>query len=99
MSRFRICRQAHTDLEDIWLHIASDNLTAADRFVDELFDKFKLLASEPGMGRRREDLANALRSFPVGNYIIFYITIAVGIEIARVLSGFRDLPNVLADEQ
>jgi toxin ParE1/3/4 len=32
-----------------------------------------------------------LRSFPVGNYIIFYKATARGIEIARVMSGRQDI--------
>jgi toxin ParE1/3/4 len=46
----------------------------------------------PDMGRLREELAARLRRFPVGNYVVFYRSIAGGIEIARVLHGARDLP-------
>jgi len=43
------------------------------------------------MGRSRPDLAPGLRSFPVGKYIICYVPIENGIEIVRVVSGFRDI--------
>ena len=43
------------------------------------------------MGRARPELAADLRSFPVGNYIIFYRPIEDGVEIVRVLSGARDI--------
>ncbi len=98
MSRYRLSKQSCSDLDDIWLYIASDNLTAADRFVDELVGKFQRLATEPGIGRTREELAESLRSFPVGNYVIFYRALPDGIEVVRVLSGFRDLPNAFSGE-
>ena len=46
----------------------------------------------PDMGRLREDLSAGLRSFSVGNYVIFYRPMKGGIEIARVLHGARDFP-------
>jgi toxin ParE1/3/4 len=39
----------------------------------------------------RDKLLPSLRSFPVENYLIFYRPIAAGIEILRVVSGYRDL--------
>jgi toxin ParE1/3/4 len=32
-----------------------------------------------------------LRSFPVGNYVIFYIPIPDGIEVVRVMHGRQDI--------
>ncbi len=98
MSRYRLSRQSRLDLDDIWRFIASDNLAAADRLIDELIRKFQTLASEPGIGPDRSELAESLRSFPVGNYVIFYRAMRHGIEIVRVLSGYRDLPDVFSDE-
>lgn len=50
------------------------------------------------MGRRRDELLPSLRSFPVDDYLIFYRPIAGGIEILRVVSGYRDL-NALFEHQ
>ncbi len=98
MSRYRLSQQSRSDLDDIWLYIASDNVTAADRFIDELVDKFQTLATQPGIGRTRDELGESLRSFPVSNYVIFYRPMQAGIEVVRVLSGFRDIPNVFTDD-
>jgi toxin ParE1/3/4 len=46
------------------------------------------------MGRRRDELGPALRSFPVGRYVIFYRSTKGGIEVARVLSAYRELGAV-----
>ena len=46
------------------------------------------------MGRRRDELLEELRSFPVDDYLIFYRPIEGGIEILRVISGYRDLSGL-----
>jgi plasmid stabilization system protein ParE len=38
------------------------------RRIDEKLD---LYLQHPGMGRARDELADGLRSFPVGNYVVF----------------------------
>lgn len=85
---------AKRDLVDIWVFIAKDNPDAADRFLDHLAQKFGLLAESPEIGRRREELAPTLRSFPVGRYVIFYRAAEEGIEIVRVLSAYRDVDTL-----
>ncbi|BBC02311.1 MULTISPECIES: type II toxin-antitoxin system RelE/ParE family toxin [Bradyrhizobium] len=39
--------QAETDLEEIWLLIASDNTAAADRLLDRIGNAFQMLAKNP----------------------------------------------------
>ena len=39
----------------------------------------------------RGDLLKNLRSFPVGNYVIFYVPISDGIEVVRVMHGRQDI--------
>jgi len=92
MNLYRVSAAARSDLDEIWVYIAEDNPDAADRFICALVSRFPMLASMPEIGRQREELSAHLRSFPVGNYIIFYRPMEGGIEIARVLHGARDLP-------
>lgn len=91
MSQYRLDEQAEQDLDDIWLAIAADNPDAADRMIDRLTDSFISLAGQPLMGRERPELSLNLRSFAVGNYIIFYRPATDGVGIARVLHGSRDI--------
>jgi toxin ParE1/3/4 len=86
--------QAITDLAEIWDYIADDSEGSADSFIDLLDRKIRALARRPGIGRAREELAEGLRSFPVGRYIIFYRAISKGIEIVRILHGARDLETL-----
>ena len=82
---------ARVDLAEIWSYIADDSEAAADRFLDALEVKFALLATQPRMGRQRDELRADLRSFPAGRYVIFYLANADGIELVRVLHGARDI--------
>lgn len=83
---------AASDLTEIAWHIAEIDPTAADRWLDRIDETCQSLAAMPGMGRPRPELAPQLRSLPVGNYVVFYLPMADGIEIVRVLHGARDLP-------
>ncbi len=51
---------------EIWDYIADGNPAAADRWVDQLDAQFQVLATQPMMGRARNELAPGVRSFPVG---------------------------------
>ena len=94
MARYRIARRARTDLDDIWLSIAEDSPVAADRVLSRLYDAFVNLSLSPRMGVPRLHLAPNLRMFPVYEYLIFYRPSPDGIEVARVLSGYRDYPRL-----
>jgi toxin ParE1/3/4 len=91
MKEARLSLRARADLNDIWLYIASDSPEAADRFIDRLLAAGKKLAASPRIGRAREELARGVRSFPVGSYVIFYRGSRSGIEVVRILSGYRDI--------
>jgi toxin ParE1/3/4 len=91
LAKARLSRLAEQDLLDIWTYIAKDNPDAADRFTDLLSQKCDNLCDFPEVGTRRDELAPSLRSFPVGRYVIFYRLGDPGIEVARILSAYRDL--------
>ena len=76
MKRFVLCPDAARDLHDIWEYIAEDSLDAADSFLGKLHDQILALAQTPGMGHKREDLAEErpLLFWPIGNYLILYRT-------------------------
>jgi toxin ParE1/3/4 len=94
MKQALLSDRARTDLEEIWAFIAMDSPAAADRFIDRLLRSCRNLATLPRLGRAREDLAPGLRSLPVGDYLVFYRKARSGIEVARVLSGYRDLEDL-----
>lgn len=89
---------AAADITDIWDHIAEDNLDQADRWVNKLDEKFRLIATQPLMSRAREELAADLRSFAFGRYVVFYAPVDDGIDVVRVLHSVRDVDAAFGDE-
>jgi toxin ParE1/3/4 len=86
--------QADSDLDSIWYYVASESGSAdvADRLIDSITERFLLLANFPNIGRcRDEDLRPDLRSFPVGEYVVFYRVQDEDVLILRVLRGSRDI--------
>jgi toxin ParE1/3/4 len=90
--------RARSDLAEIWDYIADDSEVRADTFIDSIDQKFQALAERPNIGHMRDNLAEGLRSFPVGRYVIFYRVLPEGIEIVRVLHGGRDLDSIFLSE-
>jgi toxin ParE1/3/4 len=90
-NRFYKRRQVDLDLDSIWGFIAADSENAADRQVARIVEVFEMLMQNPRAGRERPDLQKHLRSFPVGNYVVFYIPVPDGIEIVRVMHGRQDI--------
>jgi toxin ParE1/3/4 len=83
--------RANDDIAEIWDFIAEDSLAAADGFVERLDREFRLLASQPMMGRARDELAPGLRSMPFMRYVVFYEPVREGIIVVRVIHSARDI--------
>ena len=67
--------------------------------MNRINQKCDRLLDFPGMGRRRDELAPGLRSFPVDRFLIFYIELENGIEVARVISGYQDIESLFAEPE
>ncbi len=93
---YRLSAQAEAQLDDIWLYVAreSGSPDTATLIVQNITDRFWLLAKQPRMGRRRPDLASAMRSFAAGDYVILYtIQDDDVIFIHSVFRGSRDIDS------
>ena len=82
---------ASADLEDIWMHIALDSVQAAETVVDQIYRAEMRLAEFPELGRKRDELLQGLRSWPIGSYLVFYRIEPGAVVILRILHGARDL--------
>jgi toxin ParE1/3/4 len=83
--------RANADLDSIWSYIAADNSNAADRLLVRIGSVFEMLVQNPLAERDRSEFAPGLRSFAVGNYLVFYVALPDGIEIVRVMHGRQDI--------
>lgn len=87
MRNYRVDEEAERDLLGIWVHIASDNPSAADRTLKRFHRTFSWLAKHTGMGQSCESLGPNLRMVSEGNYVIFFRATPDGIAILRVLQA------------
>lgn len=93
--RLQRTARAEEDLIEIWTYIARDSPRAADRLLDRLERKSMMLAQAPRLGMARDDIAEGVRHFPVGNYVILYRLLGDGVEIVRYAHGRRRLRGLI----
>jgi plasmid stabilization system protein ParE len=58
MRGFVLHPDALTDLNEIWEYIAADNLDAADRVLEEIYEAIRALVPYPLADHRRSDLTS-----------------------------------------
>jgi len=95
VSEFRLSPEAEAELDGIWIHIArqSGNTDIATRVVENITERFWLLARHPHMGRHRnDDLRLGLRSFPADDYVIIHSVVEDDVvPILPVVRARRDI--------
>lgn len=94
----RLTPRAVSDRNDIWLHIAEDQITAADRVLDRFDDIFRLLSDNPNAGPSQPRLGVGIRTFTVEGYVVCYRLGADAVEVVAILHGARDITRRLIDE-
>ena len=96
MGRVLRTTEALQDLDDVWTYVARQNVTAADRLIDRLFDRFLLLAAHPASGELQSQLADGqYRRIVEGNYVVYYLPDNDGVTIVRVLHAARSNTDLL----
>ncbi len=89
---------AENDLIEIWVHIAPDNETAADRLIDDLHAASRRLLQFPLMGREADRLHPGARSMTHRDYLIVCRPMDYGIAVLRIVHGSRELEALLYPE-
>ncbi len=90
-ARARRTRAAETDYNEIWDYIGRRDVAAADRLVDRLDAAIVGLARHPHIGNSAAHYSANLRSFPVGNFLIYYWPEEEGVLVIRILHGARKI--------
>lgn len=93
--------RAQQDLLGIWRYIAADSgETRADKYLRRLNDVITYVAQQPQMGRERPEIREeGIRSFAAESHSIFYVVLADGIELVRVIHGSQDLETAWARDR
>jgi toxin ParE1/3/4 len=94
MASYSFSELALQDIRAICEYVAKDDARVASRLFDRIRAKCKLVADFPRMGKSYERLAPDLRAFIVDGYLVFYFPREDGINVSRVINGYRDLPSI-----
>ncbi len=96
MTGFVLHPDAYADLVEIWDYIATENLDAADRVRDEIFEAMENFVAFPEHGHLRPDLTSRpLRFHPVRDFLITYAPAENPIVVIGNIHGRRN-PRVIA---
>lgn len=101
MYKLRYLPQAESDLISIGRFIAheSGSVEIALQFIDKLDAQCEKLATFSGkIGHLRPELRVGLRSFPFGNYVIFFVYEDEYLTVAAITEGHRDIYALFEDE-
>jgi toxin ParE1/3/4 len=98
MTRLRHSSQARADLLEIWLGIAADHPTAADRTLDRLEQRLRILIDWPLAGAACPRISAEARILVEHPYVILYRLIPEAVQIVRFLHGARDIDAALFGE-
>ena len=83
------------DLEEIGDYIAKDNPNRAVTFTRSLRERCEKIPVFPEAAQLHPEYGEGVRIIPYGNYLIVYTIQPDHIRIERILSGFRNLPDIL----
>jgi len=96
MPGFVLHPEAYTDLDEILEYIAADNLDAADRLLEEIYDTIRSLVAFPYQGHCRPELTSRpLRFHSLRDYVIAYAPDEKPLAVIAVLHGHRS-PRVIS---
>jgi toxin ParE1/3/4 len=98
MKNYIISPLASRDLDEIFDYFAINSIESGERFIEDFNKKCRNLVSFPNIGRAYAEIGLSLRGIPLSGYIILYRVTVNTVEIVRVVSGYRDLESLLADE-
>jgi plasmid stabilization system protein ParE len=97
LSGYVLSDEAEQDFEDIVTFVAADSIQGARKVVTDIEQAMVRLGEMPRMGHVRADLAESdVRFWVVHSYLIVYRAEMQPIQILRIVSGFRDLVELLA---
>ena len=99
MSQYFLSSTAEKDINEIITYLAKENANTARKFLDSLHQITGLIAENPLMGHTKEDLTSRpVRFYTLKWHYLFIYKLSSPLEIVRVLSGYRDIVNLLNDE-
>lgn len=88
---YRFTQRAEHDLEEIIDYTLQQwGAHQTNSYIDNLEDQCRLLADNPRLGVRRDEIRDGLFSFPYESHILYYVMDSNDIVIVRVLHQGMD---------
>jgi toxin ParE1/3/4 len=97
MPSFHLTAQAKEDLKSIGRYTQETwGQVQRNKYLAALDKSFHRLAETPELGRSCDEIREGYRKLHEGRHVIFYHSMADGIEIVRVLHGSMDIETHLS---
>ena len=98
MSGYILVPAAQHDLagiRDYHLEVAGNRI--ARKMLVEFVESFRLLASSPGAGHKRDDLAEdrLILFWPMRDYLVLYRPSTNPLQIITIVRGSQDIPEII----
>ena len=91
MPDYKLTEPAKKDLREISAYTKKTWGKEKEKAYREILRAaLRVIAKAPKIGQKRDELAEGLRSFPVGNHIAYYVEKGKLIEIARIFHPSMD---------
>jgi toxin ParE1/3/4 len=91
MRKIHINELAESDLIGIWQYSFEEwGAVRADKYLDELDSKIKLLPDNPDLGIKRDYVSDGYRVLFVASHAVYYTVTPTTIHVIRVLHGQMD---------
>ena len=96
MSQLGLTRKARADLDAIWNYTAQHwGEEQAEAYLLSLGETMQLLAKQPGLGRKIDDIREGYFKFPAASHIFIFRLTPGAIEIVRILHKSMDVERQL----
>lgn len=95
MRRYTLSPRAQSDLEEIWDYTAARwSVDQAEIYVCQIKAAVEA-AADPRRGRACDEVRAGYRKYPAGTHVLFYRTMANGVDIVRILHQRMDFERHL----
>jgi len=96
MAVYSLSSKAAADLSRIYEYsILNFGLKQAREYLTGLHERFETLAESPMQGRSASELSPDLRRLEYESHVVFYVPMAKGVRIVRVLHQSMDMKRHL----
>lgn len=94
MPRVHLSARSRADLDEISERIGFYDLRAAQRTIDGLIARLRVLRDHPRAGHPRNEIRAGLRSLRYGKYVVLHREYPDRVDISRIVRHSRNLPSL-----